>query len=115
MTGACKELIGNCLQPHEDCLALQPSVLSTRVVDLRTGNADTLEVVGAESGPVAYAVLSYCLGSGATLTATPQALPELLTGFALSSLPESLRWIENFQEPLHNRSLHQLLVDRCIV
>lgn len=90
--GLAKGWIENCLRNHESCGSTDSSVLPTRVICVGEQGDQTIKVweppQGTEGG---YVALSYCWGTGATLTCTPQELPRLLEGFSISELPKTLR------------------------
>ncbi|TLD38332.1 HET-domain-containing protein [Venturia nashicola] len=87
-----KGWLGKCQKSHTKCETAKQTILPTRVLCVGKHGDEMISVwVPGHGDKGSYLALSYCWGNGATVTATPEALPELLRGFSLSKLPRTLR------------------------
>ncbi|TID26398.1 HET-domain-containing protein [Venturia nashicola] len=87
-----KGWLGKCQKSHTKCETAKQTILPTRVLCVGKHGDKTISVwVPGHGDKGSYLALSYCWGNGATVTATPEALPGLLRGFSLSKLPRTLR------------------------
>ncbi|KAL8324116.1 hypothetical protein RB597_007718 [Gaeumannomyces tritici] len=85
-----KAWLDTCVQNHgPSCGTQEPLALPSRVIDVSKPTLRLHEMFATETGN--YVALSYCWGDAQTYICTAATLPDLLAGFSLDDLPQTLR------------------------